>query len=69
MRWHSPETGERRIRRVFLWLPLKLGSETRWFEHAVIEEEFGYRWADYGHAWRVVRFIPDDAPETEWDGR
>lgn len=35
-----PEIGDVRVDRRFLWLPLKLGDETRWLEFAAIYQRY-----------------------------
>jgi hypothetical protein len=43
MRFHSPQnppSGTQRIVKEFLWLPIKLGRETRWLETAYWREIF-----------------------------
>jgi len=61
MRWgHNPRShiGSKRVITKFLFLPKRIGLETRWLEKAQIEQEFGWqqegvdRWRD----WSDVRW-------------
>ena len=36
----NPQKGDQRLRKKFLWLPLTLGNETRWFETAHVIQEY-----------------------------
>lgn len=65
MRRKRPKQGQRRIVRKFLWLPLEIGGEMRWLEHATIEEQVQYfvgsfSGQDKGWGWVSVRWIIDD---------
>lgn len=58
MRWthvKRPRKGDTRRRRVFLWWPLKLGREIRWFEMATVEER-----VNRSRAWVSDRFIDEE---------
>jgi hypothetical protein len=35
---HTPDVGDTRKVRRFLWLPVRIGNETRWLEMATIRE-------------------------------
>ena len=40
MKWILPKIGEKRIITVFLWSPLEINGERRWFEKVKIEQVF-----------------------------
>jgi hypothetical protein len=43
MRWDSspsPQHGDIRIRKEFLWIPKTINDKTRWLEYAEWEEQF-----------------------------
>ena len=42
MRWYheNPDVCDKRIVVRFLWMPTRIGDETRWMERAEIEQEF-----------------------------
>jgi len=50
--------GERKTVREFLWVPVRIGLETRWLERATIEYRYfrGNDLFDYS-AWEPVKFI------------
>jgi len=61
MRWtdkKNPSNGETRDVVRFLWLPLKIGKETRWLERATIKQEFIR--VRYGNSTHI---------EEEWDDK
>ncbi|MES9681768.1 hypothetical protein ABWK22_02385 [Gottfriedia acidiceleris] len=53
------QVGQRRVVRKFLWFPVKLSNETRWLEHANIEQVVrnidvggSMEWGNYKKMWR-----------------
>ncbi len=58
--YHHPRPldGTRRQRRFFAFLPITIGSETRWLEFVTVEEEFREGQSPYSDdEWRRKRFI------------
>lgn len=47
----NPPPGTNRICKAFLWLPMKLGNETRWLETACWQETF-FEWR-----WNPIQWI------------
>ena len=55
MRWPAPRTLDSRTRRQWLWLPMEIDGEVRWWEMA--------SWLEYytrvreGHFWKPERWL------------
>lgn len=60
MRWCDPVSGETKIVKKFLWLPLEIDFETRWLEEATIK----YRYCDIDQDWLPIEFL-DNEGETK----
>lgn len=60
MRWKDPRYGDRRTVTKFLWFPLQIGKETRWFEMATIEQRYidGGCYGD--DEWRSMAWVETD---------
>lgn len=60
MRWfkmsHDPDYGTIRARSKFLWLPLTIGSESRWLERATWMEKWSLG-AWFGDHWRPYEWV------------
>lgn len=64
-----PKNGTKRIRSGFLFLDKRIGTETRWWEHATWEEKVVHYYnprtgKDTHWAWRPIRWI-DEPPVEE----
>jgi len=53
MKFVQPYYGGKRTKCGFLWLPLKIGRETRWLEFARWEEQY----SGWSKRWRVWGWI------------
>jgi hypothetical protein len=66
MRWKSkrkPELYEYRVRSGFLWFPVKLSNEWRWFEKATWSESYIATWPDI----YMVLWVADDGTWRKMD--
>jgi hypothetical protein len=52
MKFKGPEDKQRRIIKRFLFFPRTIGNETRWLEHAIIEQKY--------HQYKNAGFWEDD---------
>ena len=61
MRWNRPETGQPNIKREFLFLPVTIGSQTRWLETATIKYRYTIvdMWVFAHGKWEPVEFIDE----------
>jgi|APSaa5957512622_1039677.scaffolds.fasta_scaffold23328_5 hypothetical protein len=73
MRWrHTPPPpsveGAKRTREGFLWLPRRIGDETRWMEPARWEQEVGklYKGECWYLGWVDTRWLPDFNPGDQY---
>lgn len=57
MRWIEPKDMARRTRRGFLFLPMKLGRETRWLEWTAW-------WEIHDGAWRPYAWVTPTREEA-----
>jgi hypothetical protein len=60
MRWVKPEYGDTRDREGFLFLPKRIGLETRWLEKASWEEEYYKNYTECGYrygTWEPTRWL------------
>ena len=60
MRWNEPRHGDCRVITKFLWLPVQIGKETRWFEMATIKQRYidGRGYSD--DEWRSMEWVESD---------
>ena len=47
MRWRLPEDGDHRHIEKFLWFPVRIGSDVRWLEKAVIHQVYFRKYYTY----------------------
>lgn len=55
MRWQAPRYCETRVRKQFLWLPMEIDGEVRWWETATWEEM--YTTGRQGNFWKPERWL------------
>jgi hypothetical protein len=55
MRWEAPRTNDSRIRKRFLFLPMEIDGEVRWWEIATWLEY--YHMGRSGYWWRPERWL------------
>ena len=55
MRWPAPREMDARVVRKFLWLPMEIDGEVRWWEMASWVEY--YRRGRDGHFWKPERWM------------
>lgn len=60
---NNDKEGDTRVVRKFLWLPLRIGDETRWLEccHLVqtLEQEFDTTSGYSGFVWKTIGWVND----------
>jgi hypothetical protein len=67
MRWKRPiyEVGESYVIRVFAWLPISLGEETRWLERCNIRARFRHTILGSQSPWNYLEFVDEEIQCTQ----
>ena len=63
MRWKLKHTGDKKIRRGFLFLPRGSDTDRRWLERASWIEEY-QGWEPIGCQWHFVKWLPSTDDES-----
>lgn len=60
MRWNVPKYGDIKIVKKFLFLPLTIDYETRWWEEVTIK----YVYKERNSSWEPLRFLDNEEKEA-----